>query len=399
MVLDATPDSPLPTPPVSRMEMVQSPVIPIVGQLILDNPGTISLGQGVVYWNPPQSAIDEISNFLSQPNNHKYKAVGGIAPLVEIIAEKLDFDNGVNQKEQGTIVVTPGSNMGFINALLAITSAGDEIILNTPYYFNHEMGIRMADCQPVLVPTDENYQLRPDAISAAITPKTRAVVTISPNNPTGVVYPESALREVNRLCQERGIYHIHDGAYEYFTYDGAKSFSPNSIERSRDYTIGLYSLSKAYGFASWRIGYMLIPPHLFTDINKIQDTIVICPPVISQYAAIGALKAGKDYCLQHLKTVREVREICLSALSKISHLSEIVKSEGAFYFFLKLPDKMNDFELVRQLIEKYRVAVLPGDSFGMSDGCYLRVAYGALQPETAADGINRLVTGLKSIFG
>ncbi|MDV3000877.1 MAG: Aspartate/prephenate aminotransferase [Chroococcopsis gigantea SAG 12.99] len=385
--------------PNSRMEAVQSPIIPIVGQLILDNPGTISLGQGVVYWNPPLEAINEIENFLAAPNNHKYKAVAGITPLVERIREKLREDNGVGRDQQGTIVVTAGSNMGFMNALLAITSAGDEIVLNTPYYFNHEMGIRMADCQPVLVSTDENYQLRVDGLEAAITPKTKAIVTISPNNPTGVVYSQATLREVNQLCRERGIYHIHDEAYEYFTYNGVKSFSPISIEGSRDHTIGLYSLSKAYGFASWRIGYMVIPPHLFTDINKIQDTIVICPPVISQYAAIGALNAGRSYCGQHLETLAQVRGICLAALEKIQVMSHLVYSEGAFYFFLKLPGRINDFELVKELILKHRVAVLPGSTFGMNDGCYLRVAYGALQPETAAEGINRLVTGLNTIFG
>src|SRR5438093_284653 len=94
---------------------------------------------------------------------------------------------------------------------------------------------------------------------AALTPKTRAVVTISPNNPTGAVYPEAALREVNAICREHGLYHIHDEAYEYFVYDGAKHFSPGSIPGAATHTISLYSLSKAYGFASWRIGAMVIP--------------------------------------------------------------------------------------------------------------------------------------------
>ncbi|MFN7658370.1 MAG: aminotransferase class I/II-fold pyridoxal phosphate-dependent enzyme, partial [Dolichospermum sp.] len=107
------------------------------------------------------------------------------------------------------------SNMGFINAILAITSPGDEIILNTPYYFNHEMAIKMAGCHPILVPTDTDYGLIPPAIAAAITEKTRAVVTVSPNNPTGVVYSEMALRQVNQICREKGIYHISDEAYEY----------------------------------------------------------------------------------------------------------------------------------------------------------------------------------------
>lgn len=149
--------------------------------------------------------------------------------------------------------------MGFLNAILAITHAGDEIILNTPYYFNHEMAIGMINCQPVSVQTDNRYQPKVDKLRKAITSKTKAIVTISPNNPTGVVYDASILREINQLCQEAGTYHISDEAYEYFTYGNVKHPSPASFSGSTPHTISLFSLSRTYGFASWRIGYMIIP--------------------------------------------------------------------------------------------------------------------------------------------
>jgi aspartate/methionine/tyrosine aminotransferase len=379
----------------SRMNGVQTPIIPVVGQLIKANPGTISLGQGVVSYSPPQAAIESIALFLANLENHKYKAVGGIPPLLAVITEKLAQDNHFHLGDKQAIFVTAGSNMAFMNALLAITYPGDEIILNTPFYFNHEMAIKMADCQAILVDTDKNYQLRPEVIQAAITEKTKAVVTISPNNPTGVVYPESALRKVNQICQEKGIYHIHDEAYEYFTYNQVKHFSPGAIAGSESYPISLFSLSKAYGFASWRIGYMVVPEHLSEAINKIQDTILICPPVISQYAALGALQVGKSYPLQQLETIKKVREICHNSLESIADICRIVPSEGAFYFFLKIPGDRDDFQLVKSLIEKHRVAVLPGSTFGMTEGCYLRLAYGALSPETALEGVERLVRGLR----
>jgi len=280
----------------SRMQAVQSPIIPIVGELIRQHPGTISLGQGVVYYDPPPEAIAQIPQFLADPANHLYKANEGILSLLEAIATKLQSFNGIEINEHNSVVVTAGSNMAFMHAILAITSVGDEIILQTPYYFNHDMAITIAGCRPVFVPTDENYQLQPDAIAQAITERTRAVVTISPNNPTGVVYPEAALRTVNQLCRDRGIYHISDEAYEYFTYNGVPHISPGSLTGSNAHTISLFSLSKAYGFASWRIGYMVIPAHLSVAIKKVQDTILICPPVISQYAALGALQTGYSYC-------------------------------------------------------------------------------------------------------
>jgi aspartate/methionine/tyrosine aminotransferase len=383
---------------ISRMMAVQTPIIPVVGQLIRENSGTISLGQGVVAYSPPHEAIESISSFLADSGNHKYQSVQGIPPLLAAIATKLQEDNQIHLTPQQKIIVTAGGNMAFVNALLSITAAGDEIILNPPYYFNHEMAIRMADCHPVLVPTDKNYQLRPAAIEAAITEKTKAVVTISPNNPTGVVYSESLLREVNQICQKAGIYHINDETYEYFTYGGIRHFSPNAIAGSEDYTIALYSLSKAYGFASWRIGYMIVPEHLWVGINKIQDTILICPPVISQYAALGALKAGKAYCQGHLKKINTVREIVSDSLQTLQEICTLAPANGAFYFFLKVNREIDDFQLVKQLIERYQVAVLPGSTFGMAEGCYLRLAYGALQPETAESGMGRFVKGLQEIL-
>ncbi|MHC5675741.1 pyridoxal phosphate-dependent aminotransferase [Nostoc sp.] len=396
----------------SRMQGVQSPIISVVGELIKNSPGTISLGQGVVSYNPPPEAREFLAKFFAEPANNLYKSVEGIPPLLTALAGKLSAFNGIEINGENCIVVTAGSNMGFMNAILAITNPGDEIILNTPYYFNHEMAIAMAGCRAVLVATDENYQLRPEAIAQAITPKTRAVVTISPNNPTGVVYSEAALRQVNQICGvqrscgegDRSIYHISDEAYEYFTYNGVKHISPGAFGNSSEYTISLFSLSKAYGFASWRIGYMVIPKHLLVAVKKVQDTILICPPVISQYAALGALQAKEEYLKSNIGAlaqpavgIAQVRQVVLDSLNRLQGLCSIIPANGAFYFFLKVNTQMDAFELVKRLIQEHKVAVIPGTTFGMDDGCYLRVAYGALQKETAKEGIQRLVQGLQNI--
>jgi aspartate/methionine/tyrosine aminotransferase len=381
----------------ARMLAVQSPVIPVIGELIRKHPGTISLGQGVVYYGPPPQVADQLAHFLGDAANHKYKPVDGLPQLIEDLETKLRLENGINVQPQSRVVVTAGGNMAFMNAVLAITDPGDEIIIQLPYYFNHEMAITIAGCRPVLVPTDRNYQLDLAAIKRAVTPRTRAVVTISPNNPTGAVYPEAALRGVNRLCGDHDIYHIHDEAYEYFTYGETKHFSPGSLPDSAPHTISLFSLSKAYGFASWRIGYMVIPNHLFESICKIQDTILICPPVVSQMAARGALAAGAAYCRAHLQAIRDVRERLLSELDQVRDICEVPPAEGAFYLLMRVRTGMKPLHLAERLIREHKVAVIPGNAFGINDGCYLRVAYGALQKETALEGIGRLVCGLKSI--
>ena len=170
----------------SRIDAIQSPIIPIVGELIRNSPGTISLGQGVVSYQPPPSAIDKLKLFFDDPANHIYKDVIGMPSLLEALKAKLLKFNNIQVDTDIAVIATAGSNMAFMNSVLAITHPGDEIILNTPYYFNHEMAIRMAGCIPIMAATDEHYQLDIDSIKRVISDKTRAIVTISPNNPTGV---------------------------------------------------------------------------------------------------------------------------------------------------------------------------------------------------------------------
>lgn len=381
----------------ARLEAVQSPVIPVVAEMIRAHPGTISLGQGVVSYGPPPQAAGGVTEFFKDPENHKYRPVHGIPPLIDRIERKLADENGTTIGPARRVVVTAGGNMAFMNAVLAITDPGDEVILPTPYYFNQEMAVTMAGCTPVLVPTDERYQLRQGAIEAAVTPRTRAIVTISPNNPSGAVYPESALRAVNDLCRRRGIFHLADEAYEYFTYGDARHFSPAAIPGSEAHTIGLYSLSKAYGFASWRIGWMVIPADLFDAVRKIQDTILICPPVVSQYAAAGAMDAGAAYCRSHLPALAEVRELVQHELRPIASFCDVPPADGAFYFLLRIDSKLDAMQLVERLVRDFGVAVIPGNAFGVERQCVLRVSYGPLRKDTAAEGIGRLVKGLRAL--
>jgi aspartate/methionine/tyrosine aminotransferase len=388
----------------SRLAAVQSPVIPIVGEWIRQHPGTISLGQGVVHYGPPPQVQGRIAEFFRDPENHKYQAVQGIPPLVEAFERKLKTEHDVELGAKRRIVVTAGGNMAFANAVLAVADPGDEVILLSPYYFNHEMAVTIAGCRPVVVPSDPHtYQPQASAIRAAITPRTRAVVTISPNNPTGVVYPESTLREINALCNEQGVCHIHDEAYEYFTWPGApRHFSPATIAGAERHTICLYSLSKSYGFASWRIGAMLIPAPFFGAVRKIQDTVLICAPVVSQYAALGCLlDAGPAYCREHLTSIGAVRDVVLEQLASLGDRIEVAPAGGAFYAFLRVRGTMrSSMDVVETLIREHQVAVIPGSTFGVdeqSEGCTLRLSYGALRRESVIEGMGRLVRGLRTL--
>jgi aspartate/methionine/tyrosine aminotransferase len=387
-------------PPISRRILdVQSPMIPVVGEMIKRHPGTISLGQGVVHYGPPAVVAEVAGRAADDASVHRYGLAFGIDALLDRVTAKLRDENGIAIGPGRTVAVTAGSNMGFQEVVHAIADPGDEIVILSPFYFNHEMAIGIAGCRALAVPTDGEYQPDLAAIEAAITPRTRAVVTISPNNPTGAVYPRQTLTAINRLCRERGIYHVSDEAYEYFTYAGAEHFSAASLPGSASHTISLYSFSKAYGMAGWRLGYVVLPAHLEESLKKIQDTNLICPPILNQHAAAAALGAGRAWCRQQIAPFATVRDLVLGELARLGDRVHVPEPSGAFYALVKVQAQRRDMELIEALIKDFGVAVMPGSTFGIppAAGCYLRIAYGALAADTVADGMARLVRGLSAL--
>ena len=380
-----------------RTAVVQTPIIPTINQWVKQHPGTISLGQGVAFYGPPQQTYEYLEKTLGARHCDLYGPVEGLPELQQVLTEKLRTRNNIEVSEQQALFVTAGSNMAFSSLMLAITDPGDEIILLTPYYFNHEMAIRLANARPVLVPTQADFHPDIDAIKAAITPKTRAIVTVSPNNPTGAVYTQDELTAINQLCLQHGLYHISDEAYEDFVYDHHQHYSAAQLEASQAHTISLFSLSKAYGFAGWRVGYMLLPQQLLLALKKVQDTVLISPPIVSQLAAIGAHQAPYQYIQDKLAVIDQARRYCLTRLNQSGLLATNASSEGAFYIFAQLKIKQDDLHLTQTLIRDNAVAVIPGSAFAAQAGTYVRISYGALTPATVNQGISQLISGLHQL--
>ena len=381
-----------------RVRAVQTPIIPTINKLVREHPGTISLGQGVSYYGPPPETYQAIEAQLHSKTLNAYGPVEGIPELIEVLEYKLATRNHISKNQRNCVFVTAGSNMAFASLMHVMTDPGDEIILLTPYYFNHEMAIRLVNAKPVLVPSLENFRPDVERIKKVITSKTRAIVTVSPNNPTSAVYTQEELTAINLLCEQHGIYHISDEAYEDFLYEDHAHFSPASLSNSEAHTISLYSLSKAYGFAGWRVGYMLIPEHIFTSLRKVQDTVLISPTIISQYAAIGAHQASCNYIQDKLQEIKQSRQVCIDALNQSNLLMKPATSEGAFYIFAKLNTHEDDFSLAKSLIEQHGIATIPGSAFEAGDGCYLRISYGALTSDTVENGIKKLIYGLNTLL-
>ncbi|MBL9172953.1 MAG: pyridoxal phosphate-dependent aminotransferase [Verrucomicrobiales bacterium] len=380
-----------------RARSVQAPIIPQVAEWIRTHPGTLSLGQGIAGYPPPPEALAETSRLQSEPQLHRYQSVEGLPELLEALRGKLARRNGMALGPDRSLLVTAGANAAFQQVILALCDPGDEVILPLPCYFNQDMALALASVRAVHVRGDRRLHPDVDALARAITSRTRAIVTVSPNNPTGAVYPGETLQSINTLCRERGLVHISDETYEDFTYGGITHVSPGGFPGASGHTVSLFSFSKAYGFASWRVGYVVYPSELRDAMRTIQDTFLICPPVVSQLAALGCLKAGDAWLRDRLSQVAGVRSRVLAHLESVPDLAQWPAADGAFYVHLRIPGGGDPMDLARRLIEQHRVAVIPGTAFGETDACTLRVAYGALTAETADDGLHRLIGGLKAL--
>ena len=391
--------------PAYRMEGVDTPIIPTIAAFVRNNPGTISFGQGVVNYGPPPQAIAALPSLMGDGSLHKYLGVSGHPGFIEAIHNKLAQENQIKLGTDAMVMVTAGSNMAFLNSVLAVADPGDEFILPMPFYFNQEMAIRMCGCIPVPVPTHADWSLDVAAMAAAITPRTRAILTVSPNNPTGAVYSEASLRAVNALCAQHGIYHFSDEAYEYFTYEGAKHFSPASIPGAMKHTLSFYSMSKNYGMASWRVGYVVFPANLFDAMNKVQDTNLICAPMPSQLLALEAIKLGRNWVEPKVKALSEVRQTVYKTLEGLGDLVQFPQTQGAFYVLMKLPGLAQGIQAIefnRVMTEKFKVASIPGFAFGLTntqEANYQRLSYGALEAASVAEGVQRYVAAVKDWYG
>jgi aspartate/methionine/tyrosine aminotransferase len=222
-------------------------------------------------------------------------------------------------------------------------------------------------------------------------------MVVSANNPTGVVYPKSLLKEINRLCADQNIYHISDEVYEYFIYDQATHVSPAIFDPMIDSTVSLFSCSKSFGMAGYRIGYMVYPDHLKDEILKVQDTIGICAPVPSQYAAIEAIKLGFSYMKPFLPEISQIRTRFFRSLSDIDSI-DVNLPQGSLYFFIHFKDKnLHDTAIAKMLIDSYKVVSLPGSIFD-ADFPSLRISFGNLRLEHSIRGCERLTNGLTEIL-
>jgi aspartate/methionine/tyrosine aminotransferase len=267
-------------------------------------PGVKNLAAGFSYWAPPDECIKEAQKLLTENSMelHRYGSCLGLPELCEMLKKKLKKENNIIGRE---VMVTAGANMAFVHAATCLCSPGESAILFTPYYFSHRVALELQGIRPMYVECDED--MVPSAInlkSALESAKRQGIVVkmvtvVTPGNPSGVVIPQQRLQELIKVCSEYAVWLISDETYEYFTYDGAVHASPNNNEG----VINIFSLSKSYGLAGWRVGYLAYPPSLHQVMLKVQDTIVTNCPIISQKIALAALRVGPDWVRDKVRTI------------------------------------------------------------------------------------------------
>ena len=382
-----------------RLRAIQTPVIPWMAELIREHPGTLSMGQGMVHWPPPEGTQHLIQAALENGAAiDAYGPVNGDPALIEALRRWLGRTQGLDL-EGSSLLVSAGSNMAFNAVVQVLCDPGDELILPVPYYFNHQMAIELAGGCAVAV--EAGLIPDPERLAAAITPRTRAIVTVSPNNPSGAVIPAPVLEAINRLCADRGLLHICDEAYALFQHGPIAVWSPGSQPGSAAHTITLGSLSKSHGMAGWRVGWAVVPEALMPALAKVQDTILICPPRLIQQAAIGALEAGLEWCHERIAGLSQRRQRVLAALGASTQQMErpwrvLGPADGAFYALLQLSTPLSSDVVMERLIRDHGVALVSGSSFGLHQGC-LRLSYGLLNDHDLATALERLQGGLKAL--
>ena len=395
--------------PARRLASVLEPVIPRVGALTAAHPGTLSMAQGMVDWGPPAAVLAAVQAELAAAGADaaraasldRYGPMQGDPPLLEALAAHLRREHGLDL-ESSALLVTAGSNMAFQALMQVLCDPGDEVILPAPWYFNHVMAVQLAGGVPVL--PDAGLLPDPQRLAAAITSRSRAIVTVSPNNPSGVVIPPETLAAINALCSRHGLLHISDEAYAVFVHGQVPHWSPGAAPGAAAHTVTLQSFSKAYGMAGWRLGYAALPQRLLAALAKVQDTDLICPPRLTQRAALAALAAGTAWLGPRLETIRHRRDQLVLALRSAAErglpASLLRDPDGAFYALLQVRTPLTGLELVERLIREHGVAVLPGESFGLpatGEGAVLRLSYGLLAPERLQDALERLCAGIRVV--
>jgi len=356
----------------------------------------INLSVGEPDFNTPDH-IKEAAKKAVDENYSRYSPVAGYPALRKAICAKLKNENGLDYLPE-EIVCSNGAKQCVCNAVMALVSPGEEVIIPAPYWVSYPQMVLMADGKPVFVEAkiEQDFKITPEQLEAAITPKTRAIILCSPSNPTGSVYSKEELEALAVVLRKHeGVYIISDEIYEHINYVGAHA-SIAACEGLKDRTIVINGVSKAYAMTGWRIGFLAAPLAIAKACSKLQGQYTSGPCSVSQVAATEAF-AGPQECVEEMRQAFERRKNLIVKLAKEIPGFEVNDPHGAFYLFPKCSYYFgktdgertinNSMDFAIYLLEVGHVATVGGDAFG-SPECF-RMSY-ATSDENIVEALHRI---------
>lgn len=336
-------------------------------------------------FNTPDYIIEAAKRALDAGYT-KYTASAGIIPLRKAICEKLKRDNWL-EYAPNQIVVANGAKQAIAGTVLALVNPGDEVIIPAPYWITYPELVKLAGGTPVFIKSGEDFKITPKQLGNAITPKTKAIIINSPNNPTGAVYTETELRALADVLKKKNnkVWVISDEVYEHLIYGKLKHFS---IARVYDRTVVINGFSKTYSMTGWRIGYSACCAEVAAAIDNIQGHVTSNINTMTQYAAIEALagKQGGKFLEGMVAEFDRRRKYMVDRISKMPKIS-CNSPDGAFYVMVKAD------VTAENLLEHARIATVPGAAFGAPG--YIRFSY-TVSFDDIKEGMNRLEEYLKT---
>lgn len=354
----------------------------------------VSLAQGIPSFDTPDPIKSYVSERIAEGLCAKYSLSPGLPELRELIAESL-LGDGMRYDPDGEILVTCGAIEAIAATLFAVVSPGDEVIVASPTYASYLPSIRLAGARPRFVALDEdrNFDLDTTAIAAAIGSRTRAILLCNPNNPTGTVYSVEQTAELMRLAELHDLLVVTDEVYKDFLYTSEEAGNPARLEAYRDRVLRICSFSKAYGMTGWRVGFLHGERRLVNEILAVHDTLVTCAPVVSQYAAIAALRFGAPFIEQFRREFRERRDRVVERLDALDRVFDYQMPNASYFAFPRVKDTVplarDSRALAHDILQRARVALVPGIAFGPTGEAHLRICY-ARRPEDIERAFDRL---------
>lgn len=356
----------------------------------------INLSVGEPDFNTPDH-IKEAAKKAVDDNYSRYSPVAGYPALRQAICNKLKNENGLDYTPD-QIVCSNGAKQCVCNAVMALVSPGEEVIIPAPYWVSYPQMVLMADGKPVFVEAkiEQDFKITPEQLEAAITPKTRAIILCSPSNPTGSVYSKAELEALAVVLRKHeGVYIISDEIYEHINYVGEHA-SIAACEGLKERTIVINGVSKAYAMTGWRIGFLAAPLAIAKACSKLQGQYTSGPCSVSQVAATEAF-AGPQECVEEMRQAFERRKNLIVKLAKEIPGFEVNDPHGAFYLFPKCSYYFgksdgsrtinNSMDFAIYLLEVGHVATVGGDAFG-SPECF-RMSY-ATSDENIVEALRRI---------